>query len=72
MVSFISGCSNDPERERVAPGETWALIKIGGGEPLHVKVENWQATVTGSVFIYTEDRMYWTSAVNVLIAEDLE
>ena len=72
MVSFISGCSNDAESERVAHGEIWALIKIGGGSPLHVKVENWYRSSSGNLYIYTEDRMYYTSPVNVLIIEDLK
>ena len=51
--------------------EIWALIKINNGEPLHIKVVDWQASSTGNIYIYTEDRMYVTSTVNVLLIEDL-
>ena len=49
---------------------TWALIKVGGGEPLHVEVVEWQATSSGNIYIYTKDRMYVTSNVNVLITKE--
>lgn len=75
MVSFISGCKTGKLSEGLVERtdkETWALIKVGGGEPLHVKVVAWQAGSSGNIYIYTEDRMYMTSSVNVLIVEDLE
>lgn len=50
--------------------KTWALIKVGGGEPLHVEVVSWRAATSGNIYIYTKDRMYMTSTVNVLIVSE--
>lgn len=75
MVSFTSGCKkpafSDGDGFSNENQNTWALIKVGGGEPLHVQVERWVVS-NGTVHIYTKDRLYVTSSMNVLIVEDLE
>lgn len=75
MVSFISGCKkpafSDGDGFSNENQNVWALIKVGGGEPLHVKVKRWVVS-NGTMNIYTKDRLYVTSSMNVLIVEDLE
>ena len=51
-------------------GEEWALIKINGGEPLHVKAEKVTFYTSGAVKVETADRVYTTSADNVLIIKE--
>jgi type II secretory pathway component PulK len=75
MASFISGCKKpafyDGDGYNNEGQNTWALIKVGGGEPLHVQVERWVVS-NGTMHIYTKDQMFVTSSVNVLIIEDLK
>ena len=74
LVSIIfQGCSKGYSEGFSQSGkDVWALIKVNGGEPLHVQVVDWQCTSTGNIYIYTEDRMYVTSTVNVLLVENLK
>lgn len=53
-------------------GEMWALIKVNGGEPLHVRVVDYMRYGEGTVRIVTEDRIYETSMDNVLLIQDRE
>lgn len=78
MVSFIlTGCETygnkiAADSEHTEELEVWALIKIGGGEPLHVKVNKWNLIGTGGIVrIYTEDQVYVTHSTNVLFVADL-
>lgn len=50
----------------------YALIKVGGGEPLHVEVVDYELGSSGTIYIFTKDRMYVTSVVNVLLVRDLD
>ena len=53
-------------------GDIWALIKLNeAGEPIHCKVVDYTVSSVGTIYIYTENRMYMTDTKNVLIIEDL-
>ena len=76
LVSVISvvfsGCRSAHYAKDSNDNTKWALIKIGGGEPLHVEVDRSYITSQGIAYIWTKDgRQYTTSMVNVLFIADI-
>ena len=72
----LTGCGTEARKiaadsEHTEELEVWALIKVNGGEPLHVKVVKWNIPTYGVIRIYTEDRVYLTAPENVLLVADL-
>ena len=69
LASFIfSGCRPGNVKE---DSEVWAMIKLPDGNRVHTRIVDYQATSSGNIYIYTEDRVYYTSMVNVIIMKDL-